>query len=110
MRVFITDDCINCSACAVECPVKAIFPKAGNEKNENKLFINNNFLVNGFISYEHYYVNPRLCNECKGHYFQPRCNQVCPVSCCISDNEIEMDNYGAKVKTNPILFSKISLN
>jgi ferredoxin len=32
MTIFITDDCINCRACSVECPTEAIFEPGKNWK------------------------------------------------------------------------------
>lgn len=111
MALIITDDCINCSACEAECPAKAIFPMAKCGDRKDTMFINNKFLKNGFISFEHYYIDMRKCNECSGTYLTPRCNEVCPVSCCISEDEFYSGNPDiVKVKTNPLLISKISLN
>ena len=58
MSLIITDDCINCDVCEPECPNEAI------SQGE-----------------EIYVINPNLCTECVGHYDEPQCQQVCPVSC-----------------------------
>lgn len=111
MPVIITDDCINCSACEAECPVNAIFPAAKCKNRKDTMFINNKFLKNGFISYEHYFVNLNKCNDCSGFFLKPRCNDVCPVSCCLKEDEFEDSGNGViKVKKDPLLISKISLN
>lgn len=54
----ITDDCINCDICEPECPNDAIYM--------------------GESIYE---IDPNKCTECVGHYAEPQCKQVCPVSC-----------------------------
>jgi formate hydrogenlyase subunit 6/NADH:ubiquinone oxidoreductase subunit I len=62
MAVMITNECISCDACAMECPVAAILDDK-NEKNPqgNK-----------------YYVKPESCVECVGHADSPRCAEACP--------------------------------
>jgi ferredoxin len=62
MSLTITADCINCDVCEPECP-------------------------NGAISMgpEIYLIDPGKCTECVGHYDEPQCQQVCPVSCIILD-------------------------
>lgn len=110
MSILITDDCINCSACEAECPKNAVYPNLRSTKPES-IFINNKFLRDGFVSYEHYYINPALCNECRGIYESPRCNEVCPVSCCLSEDEFYFESRsGVRVKTSPVTITKISLN
>ncbi len=111
MSIIITDDCINCSACEAECPVHAVYPKLVCEHKPEDLFINNKALVTGFASGDHYFVNPYLCNGCEGIFDEPRCNSVCPVSCCIAESEYYGTSLrGVKVKVNPITITKISLN
>jgi ferredoxin len=56
MALMITNECIICGACGPECPSDAI--AAGN------------------LTYE---INPELCTECVGFYYEPRCRSVCPV-------------------------------
>lgn len=64
MALKITEECINCDVCEPECP-------------------------NGAISQgeDYYIINPDLCTECVGHYNEPQCQQVCPVSCIPQDPE-----------------------
>ena len=64
MALKITDDCTNCAACEPECPNEAI--KEGDDIFE---------------------INPELCTECIGFHDAPQCAEVCPVDCCISDDE-----------------------
>jgi ferredoxin len=58
MALMITDACINCDVCEPECPNQAIF-----------------------MGPEIYVIDPGRCTECVGHFDEPQCVQVCPVSC-----------------------------
>lgn len=58
MALLITDECINCDVCEPECPNQAIS-----------------------LGPEIYEIDPHKCTECVGHFDQPQCVQVCPVSC-----------------------------
>lgn len=58
MALMITDDCINCDVCEPECPNQAIS-----------------------MGPEIYVIDPQKCTECVGHFGEPQCVQVCPVSC-----------------------------
>lgn len=62
MAVLITDECINCEACASECPVAAILEDT-NEKNPSD---------------DKFYVKPESCVECVNHADEPRCVEACP--------------------------------
>ena len=58
MALLITDECINCDICEPECPNDAIYMGA-----------------------EIYEIDPNKCTECVGHFDEPQCQPVCPVSC-----------------------------
>lgn len=58
MALLITDECINCDVCEPECPNQAIS-----------------------LGVEIYEIDPHKCTECVGHFDEPQCVQVCPVSC-----------------------------
>lgn len=58
MALMITAECINCDVCEPECPNQAIY-----------------------MGEEHYDIDPHKCTECVGHFGEPQCMQVCPVSC-----------------------------
>jgi ferredoxin len=60
MPHMITAECINCTACAMDCPVEAISPGA-----------------NQFI------IDPHICVDCEGLFSTPRCAHVCPVGACV---------------------------
>ncbi len=58
MALLITDACINCDVCEPECPNDAIY-----------------------MGREIYEIDPQRCTECVGHFDEPQCVQICPVSC-----------------------------
>jgi ferredoxin len=62
MALLITSECINCEACANECPVAAIL----SEDNERNPFD------------DKFYIKPEACVECIGHADEPRCVEACP--------------------------------
>ena len=64
MALRITDECTSCDACVPECPNEAI-------TEGDDIFI----------------INPDLCTECVGFHGVPQCADVCPVDCCIEDEE-----------------------
>jgi ferredoxin len=64
MAYMITAECINCSSCAMECPVRAISAAPSQ-----------------------YRVDPMVCIECEGYYPVARCRWVCPVDACVPARE-----------------------
>jgi ferredoxin len=64
MAYMITAECINCSACEYDCPVRAITPGPSQ-----------------------FLINPDVCVECDGYYPVPRCQWVCPVNACTPARE-----------------------
>ena len=60
MSMKINEECINCGACEPECPVEAIYEGE-----------------------EFYEIDPEKCVECKGHFDEPQCVEVCPVDAVI---------------------------
>ena len=69
MATIITDECINCGVCEPECPNTAI----DDGSNEDL---------------DYYYIDPELCTECVGFLGEEACQEVCPVDCCIPDEDI----------------------
>jgi ferredoxin len=70
MAIVITDDCINCGACATECPVDAIY-----EPGE-KIKIKENILLP--ISKEHFFIVAEICTNCSG-LEEIKCLAICPM-------------------------------
>ena len=62
MGHMITAECINCSACEMDCPVRAISPTASQ-----------------------YVIDPAVCMDCAGYYEVPRCVHACPVGACVPE-------------------------
>ena len=58
MALWITDECINCDVCEPECPNQAIS-----------------------MGEEIYEIDAQRCTECVGHFSEPQCVLLCPVSC-----------------------------
>ena len=97
MAIIITDECINCGACEPECPNNAIY-EGGDEwrfsdgtslegtfTSKSRLTTDANELQDP-ISDEVYYIVPDKCTECVGFHDEPQCAAVCPVDCCVDDD------------------------
>lgn len=77
MATLITEECINCGACARECPNTAIY--AGGER----------WTLDGTtgtpLREDIFYIVPEKCTECVGFHEREQCAVLCPVDCCIPD-------------------------
>ncbi len=62
MAYIITEECLECGACELECKNDAITSE-GHE----------------------YVIDPDKCTECVGQFELPKCVEVCPVDCPILD-------------------------
>ena len=103
MAIIITDECINCGACEPECPNTAIYEGAedwtyseGTELSGLVKFIDGNILdtnaLNEPLSDDYYFIVPDKCTECIGFHEEPQCAAVCPVDCCVpDDNRVETE-------------------
>ena len=109
MSIIITDECINCGACEPECPNTAIYEAADEWRYEDgtdltgDIILQNGKAVNADeaqvpVSDEFYYIVPDKCTECKGFHDEPQCAAVCPVDCCVPDED--------NVETEEELFAK----
>ena len=101
MAIRITDECINCGACEPECPNTAIYEGGAEWKFADGTSLKG--LVNGQTSgisvdanaeqepvdMDVYYIAPDKCTECKGFHEEPQCAAVCPVDCCVPDEQNE---------------------
>jgi len=101
MAIKITDECINCGACEPECPNNAIY-EGGAEWTFSE-----GTSIKGFYSGHNsklkkdadqsnepgdmdiYYIVTDKCTECVGFHDEPQCAAVCPVDCCIDDEEFQ---------------------
>jgi len=99
MAIIITDECINCGACEPECPNTAIYEGADDWRYKDGTSLNGQITLpdgtvvdaehpNEPVSDDYYYIVPSKCTECKGFHEEPQCAAVCPVDCCVPD-----DNY-----------------
>ncbi|RMG84310.1 MAG: 4Fe-4S dicluster domain-containing protein [Bacteroidetes bacterium] len=96
MAIIITDECINCGACEMECPNNAIY-EGGVEwaMSDGTSLTDTAQLEDGRtvpaserqtpIQEDYYYIVPDKCTECKGFHDEPQCAAVCPVDCCVPD-------------------------
>lgn len=99
MAIIITDECINCGACEPECPNNAIYEAsedwtyAQGTKLKGKIVLPNGKEVNADdnqdpVDDEVYFIVADKCTECKGFHDEPQCAAVCPVDCCIPDEDV----------------------
>lgn len=100
MAIKITDECINCGACEPECPNNAIYEAAEDWKfSEGTKLKGKIVLQNGNhcdadesqepVDDEVYFIVTDKCTECKGFHEEPQCAAVCPVDCCVPDDDHE---------------------
>ena len=103
MAIIITDECINCDACLPECPNTAIYEPDDEWSYADETELSGMTVTpdgrevdadaeNEPISDEFYYIVPDKCTECKGFHDEPQCAAVCPVDCCVPDEDhVESD-------------------
>ena len=100
MAIKITDECINCGACEPECPNNAIYEAAESWKFSDGTTLSGNIVLQNGKKFkagesqeplddEVYFIVADKCTECKGFHDEPQCAAVCPVDCCIPNEEIE---------------------
>ena len=98
MAIIITDECINCGACEPECPNTAIYEGADDWRYKDGTSLDGSVVlpdgkhvnadeVQKPISDEFYYIASDKCTECKGFHDEPQCAAVCPVDCCVPDED-----------------------
>ena len=96
MAIIITDECINCGACEPECPNNAIYEPASQWSLSTGTTLKGTYTLKSgrtvdaddlldAISDDYYFVVPDKCTECVGFHEEPQCASVCPVDCCIVD-------------------------
>lgn len=98
MAIIITDECINCGACEPECPNTAIYEGADDWRWKDGTALSGKIVLpDGTeidadeaqtpVSDDIYYIVPGKCTECKGFHEEPQCAAVCPVDCCVPDED-----------------------
>ena len=98
MAIRITDECINCGACEPECPNNAIYEGGMDWKMADGTTLNGNITTKDGIKlnanenqkavdFDVYYIVTDKCTECIGFHEEPQCAAVCPVDCCIPDED-----------------------
>ena len=98
MAIKITNECINCGACEPECPNTAIYEGAQEWTYGDGTKLAGQFSMPDGRSYDATEMNPPVddelyfivtdkCTECKGFHEEPQCAAVCPVDCCVPDED-----------------------
>ena len=98
MAIIITDECINCGACEPECPNTAIYEGGAEWKYSDGTSLTGMITtLDGDdvvaddekepVDMDVYYIVPDKCTECVGFHDEPQCAAVCPVDCCIDDED-----------------------
>ncbi len=98
MAIKITEDCINCEACEPECPNNAIYPPEESWRFSDGTKLEDSENREPF-SLEAFYIATDKCTECVGFHDEPQCSAVCPVDCCLPDEdnvETEDELYAKK--------------
>ncbi len=109
MAIIITDECINCGACEPECPNNAIYEGAMEwsfaEGTALKGMITSKSGITTDademqepVSDDLYFIVPDKCTECVGFHEEPQCAAVCPVDCCVPDENHVEDEESLKEK------------
>jgi ferredoxin len=98
MAIKITDECINCGACEPECPNNAIYEGGAEWRFSDGTSVKGEFKgFSGFTAdadaaqepkeMDVYYIVTDKCTECVGFHEEPQCAAVCPVDCCVDDED-----------------------
>ena len=110
MAIKITDECINCGACEPECPNNAIYEGGAEWRFADGTKVKGAFTGKNTgitadandpqtpYSMDVYYIATDKCTECAGFHDEPQCAAVCPVDCCVKDDD--------HVETEDVLLAK----
>lgn len=96
MAIKITEECINCGACEPECPNGAIYEPGSEWRYSDKTSLSGSVTtksgqsvgaddVQAPLSNDFYFIVSDKCTECVGFHDEPQCASVCPVDCCVTD-------------------------
>ena len=99
MAIIITDVCINCGACEPECPNNAIYEGGAEWRMSDGTSLQGTVTTTEGKAYDAdkdyepvdmdvYFIVPDKCTECKGFHDEPQCAAVCPVDCCVDDEDV----------------------
>jgi ferredoxin len=77
MATLITEECINCGACAPRCPNHAIY------RGDTPWELDG--VSHPAIAPDIYYIAAEKCTECVGFFAKEECAAICPVDCCVPD-------------------------
>ena len=86
MAIKITDDCINCEACEPECPNNAIYAPEESWRFSDGTTMSDDSEKEA-VSDEFFYIATDKCTECRGFNEELACAAVCPVDCCVDDED-----------------------
>ena len=98
MAIIITDECINCGACEPECPNNAIYEGAmewtfaegtalkGQITSKSGTSVDADEMQEP-VEDDIYFIVTDKCTECVGFHEEPQCAAVCPVDCCVPDED-----------------------
>lgn len=86
LAIKITEDCINCGACEPECPNNAIYEPETFWKLCEGTILSDETEMDP-ISDDVYFIATDKCTECIGFHDEPQCAAVCPVDCCLDDED-----------------------
>ncbi len=79
MAVTILNDCINCAACALECPNDAIYGPGKEPEKEYKMLLP--------VVRDYFFIVPFKCGDCESSFRIPPCMLICPMNCIIKTAE-----------------------
>ncbi|MBL7921434.1 MAG: 4Fe-4S dicluster domain-containing protein [Bacteroidia bacterium] len=100
MAIKITDECINCGACEPECPNNAIYEGGAEWRYADGTGVKGDYTGKNSgetvdadspqtpKNMDVYFIVSDKCTECKGFHDEPQCAAVCPVDCCIKDEDV----------------------
>ncbi len=98
MAIKITEECINCGACEPECPNNAIYEGGAEWRFSDGTTLRGMVPTmtgealdadapQSPVSMDIYYIVTDKCTECVGFHDEPQCAAVCPVDCCVDDED-----------------------